>query len=78
MPERSLLRIHFVQHWFNLSILGWKKRCMTRERCDGSWGSTWGESRCRTRTRFGIREGGGKEDQRVVKGLSSHGERSSG
>src|SRR3984957_20689085 len=43
-----MLRIYFLQQWFNLSDPGWKKRSMIRRRCGDLWTSIWGESRCRT------------------------------
>ena len=36
-----MLRVYFLQQWFNLSDLGWRKPCTTRCRCAGlraSWG----------------------------------------
>ena len=33
---QRMLRIHFLQHWFNLSDPRWKRRCMTRAPCAAS------------------------------------------
>jgi len=46
-----MLRMYFLQQWFNLSDRRWKKRCMSRCRCGDLWTSIWGASRCRTRRR---------------------------
>lgn len=46
-----MLRMYFVQHWFNLSDEACETRCRTARRCAASWASTWGVSGCRTRPR---------------------------
>src|SRR5262249_19650144 len=43
-----MLRMYFLQHWFNLSDPAWRKRCTTRRRCARSWASIPGASRYRT------------------------------
>src|SRR5665213_3030252 len=47
-----MLRIYFLQQWFNLSDPGWKNRCMNRPRCGSLWASIWARSQCRMRPRF--------------------------
>lgn len=42
-----MLRIHFIQHWFNLADLACEEvRCTTVPACVASWESIWGASRC--------------------------------
>lgn len=41
-----MLRIYFLQHWFNLTDLACKKRCMTVPAYDTSLASTWGAKQC--------------------------------
>src|SRR5215468_805998 len=48
----QMLRIYFLQQWFNLADPAWKKRYMTRPHCGSSRGLIWGQSRCRMRPRF--------------------------
>ena len=43
-----MLRIYFLEQWFNLST-GGKKRCTIRRGCGSLWASIWGGSRCRTK-----------------------------
>ena len=35
MALASMLRIHFMQQWYALSILRWKMRCTRSSRCGG-------------------------------------------
>jgi hypothetical protein len=44
-----MLRIYFLQQWFNCRTRGWKRRCTTRRGCGSSWALTWARSRRRTR-----------------------------
>src|SRR6266446_5753204 len=44
-----MLRVYFLQQWFNLSDPGAEARCMNRRCCGTLWESIWGARRCRTR-----------------------------
>ena len=44
-----MLRIYFLQHWFNLSDPGAKRRCMICPRCAGLRAWIWAERRPRTK-----------------------------
>src|SRR3954451_96480 len=46
-----MLRLHFLQHWFNLSDPAAEEALYDCSPCAGSWVSTSGASRCRTRRR---------------------------
>src|SRR5437764_15272371 len=48
-----MLRVYFLQQWFNLSDPGRRMRCMNRRCCGALPVWTWGARRCRTRARFG-------------------------
>ena len=41
-----MLRIYFLQQWFNVSDPGWKKHCTIQRECGSLWASIWDESRC--------------------------------
>ena len=41
-----MLRVYFLQQWFNLRIRGWRKPSTTRCRCAGLRASTLGKCRC--------------------------------
>ena len=41
-----MLRMHFVQHWFNLLTSRAKKRCMTAPACAVLWVLTWAANPC--------------------------------
>ena len=43
-----MLRMYFVQHWFNLADGACEDACWTAQRCAALWASTWVESACRT------------------------------
>jgi len=47
---QRMLRMLFVQHWFNLADRLVKRRGMTASTCAASWASTWAACRCE---RFG-------------------------
>src|SRR5450755_3116030 len=44
-----MLRVYFLQQWFNLSDPGARMRCMNRRCCGTLWESIWGGRRRRTR-----------------------------
>ena len=44
-----MLRVYFLQQWFNLSDPGRRMRRMNRRCCGTLWESIWGARRCRTR-----------------------------
>jgi Transposase domain (DUF772) len=46
-----MLRVYFLQQWFNLSDPGAERRCMNRRRYGGLRAWTWGARRRRTRRR---------------------------
>src|SRR5215204_2051948 len=41
----KMLRIYFLQQWFNLSDPGWKMRFMTSNRCAVSSASNWARTK---------------------------------
>src|SRR5216684_3690636 len=48
----KMLRIYFLQQWFNLSDPQAKMRSTTASRCGVSRGLSWATRWCRTRVRF--------------------------
>jgi len=46
-----MLRIHLLQHWFNLADEACEEALTTRRRCAASWASTSDASRCPMRRR---------------------------
>lgn len=46
-----MLRMHFVQHWFNPPMKPARRRCSTARACGASWASIWVASGCPTERR---------------------------
>ena len=47
----QMLRIYFLQQWFNLADPAVEEARLSRRRCGSSWELTWERNRCRMRPR---------------------------